>query len=58
MLALYREAFEHHAEKCDHCSLITLQLCHVGERLLDTYAKACAAATVPIPTIQRSQVKA
>ena len=57
-LAMYREAFEHHAEACDHCSLITLQLCHVGARLMDTWARACAAAAVPIPMIQRPKVKA
>lgn len=57
-LAMYREAFEHHAEKCDACSLISLQLCHVGAKLMDAWAKACAAATVPIPSIQRSKVRA
>jgi hypothetical protein len=57
-LALYREAFEHHAEHCDSCSLITLQLCNVGAQLFDTYAKACAAASCPIPNIQRPVVKA
>lgn len=57
-LAMYREAFEHHFEGCKSCYPDTLQLCHVGAKLLDTYAKACAAAACPIPTIKRSSVKA
>lgn len=57
-LAMYREAFEHHVEKCDHCSWLTLQLCHVGVKLRDAYSQACAALMVPIPTISRAKVKA
>lgn len=57
-LSLYREAFEHHVEHCDRCSWITLDLCHVGQKLREAYAQRAASLMAPIPTIQRSKVKA
>lgn len=58
MLSAYREAFEHHVDNCDRCSWPTLDLCHIGKRLRDAYALRAAQLLAPIPSIQRSAVKA
>lgn len=58
MLALYREAFESHVDRCDQCTWVGLHLCHIGRKLQRAHADACAAAMVPIPTIHRAAAKA
>lgn len=57
-LSMYREAFEHHATKCDQCDEMRMRLCHVGGKLLDAWAQACAKLMAPIPVIPRGKAQA
>lgn len=57
-LALYREAFEHHVDRCAVCSLVTRQLCKVGRDLFKAYEQRCASLASPIPVLSKAGAKA